>query len=682
MNLFELFVKIGVDDQASGKLKDLGGKLGNGLATAAKIGTAAVGAAAAGITALTTAAVNNYAEYEQLVGGVETLFKDSADKVQEYAANAYKTAGLSANEYMSTVTSFSASLLQSLGGDTDAAAEYANQALTDMSDNANKMGTSMEMIQNAYQGFAKANYTMLDNLKLGYGGTATEMARLVNDSGILGDKLIDLSDTKTIGLELQEVGFAKITEAIHIIQTEMGITGTTALEAGRTISGSVGAMKSAWTNLVTGFADGSADIGGLIDNLVTTIVGDGTESNLGVIGNVLPAIETALGGIAKLIEGAAPKIIEILPGLIDRIVPSVISAATGIVDAVVKVVPDLLNTVIDALIQNAPTLITAAIGLVQSLIQGIQDNYQILVDGAIQIVTQLATGILNMLPQIVKLGLDLILSLANGIADSLPELIPTIMDVILQIVQTLTNPKNLSNLLQAALSIITQLAWGLVNSIPSLIDSVFAIIEGLSIFFRDPANLAMIVQAAIELVIALSMGIIQAIPKLMTAWVKMIVNIVDYFIHYDWGSLGKNLVDGFKKGIQNAWKNLKSWFKNLFGDLISIAKKILGIKSPSRVFKQIGAFTAEGFGAGFEDEFAHVKDDMEDALNFDDASVGINASVRKVGAGAAGGAFGGTSIGNININIDGAKYSDEQSLASAIALEIQNMTDRRAAVYA
>ena len=160
MNLFELFVKIGVDDQASDKLSNLSSKLGNGLKTAAKIGTAAVGAAAAGITALTTAAVNNYAEYEQLAGGVETLFKDSAGKVQEYAANAYKTAGMSANEYMSTVTSFSASLLQSLGGDTDKAAEYANQALTDMSDNANKMGTDMSLIQNAYQGFAKQNYTI------------------------------------------------------------------------------------------------------------------------------------------------------------------------------------------------------------------------------------------------------------------------------------------------------------------------------------------------------------------------------------------------------------------------------------------------------------------------------------------------------------------------------------------
>lgn len=167
MNLFELLVKIGVDDQASNKLSDLSSKLGNGLKTAAKIGTAAVGVAAAGITALTTAAVNNYAEYEQLVGGVETLFKTSSDKVMEYAKNAYKTAGLSANEYMDTVTSFSASLLQSLGDDTNAAAEYADMAITDMSDNANKMGTSMEMIQNAYSGFAKGNMTMLDNLKLG-----------------------------------------------------------------------------------------------------------------------------------------------------------------------------------------------------------------------------------------------------------------------------------------------------------------------------------------------------------------------------------------------------------------------------------------------------------------------------------------------------------------------------------
>ena len=629
MNLFELFVKIGVDDQASGKLKDLGGKLGNGLATAAKIGTAAVGVAAAGITALTTAAVNNYAEYEQLVGGVETLFKGSAGKVQEYAASAFRTAGLSANEYMSTVTSFSASLLQSLGGDTDKAAEYANQALTDMSDNANKMGTDMSLIQNAYQGFAKQNYTMLDNLKLGYGGTKTEMERLVADAAKLDSSI-----------QANDLSFGNIVKAINVVQTEMGITGTTALEAGRTISGSVGAMKSAWSNLVTGFADKNADIEGLINNLVTTIVGDGTESNLGVIGNVLPAIETALGGIAKLIEGAAPKIIKIFPGLVKKIVPSLLSAATDMVKAVIEVLPDLLQTIVTTLVENAPMLITAAIGLVQSLIQGIQDNYQILVDGAINIVKQLVSGILNMLPQILEVGIELLFSLVEGITSMLEdeEFIQSIIDVVLRIIDILTEPDMITQLLNAA----------------------------------------------VVLIVALAKGLIQALPQLLAKVPEIIGNLVKAFGQFlqPVADVGKNIVEGIKRGISNAWNNLVSWFKGLFGDLIGIAKKILGIASPSKVFKKIGAFTAEGFGAGFEDEFGKVKDDVEDALNFDDASVGINASIRKVGAGAAGGAFGGASIGNININIDGAKYTDEQSLAEAVAQAIQDMTDRRSAVYA
>ena len=679
MNLFELFVKIGVDDQASGKLSDLSSKLGNGLKTAAKIGTAAVGAAAAGITALTKAAVDNYAEYEQLVGGVETLYGAKYKTIEEYiegtgaaaeyaeqtfaeyqkrqqavldnAANAYKTAGMSANEYMNTVNGFAASLTSSLGEYEWQAANYADMIVSDMADNANKMGTSMDMIQNAYAGFAKQNYTMLDNLKLGYGGTKTEMERLLRDAERMAGYIEGSLDIES---------FADVADAIHIVQEEMGITGTTALEAGRTISGSVGAMKSAWTNLVTGFADGSADIGGLIDNLVTTIVGDGTENNLGVIGNVLPAVETALGGIAKLIEGAAPKIIEILPGLVERVVPSVISAASGMVDAVVKVVPDLLNTVVDAIINNAPALI----------------------DSAIVLIGELSNGILNQLPQIVALGLDLIVSLANGIATSLPTLIPTIMDVIMQIVHILTDPANLTNLLNAALTIITELAYGLMDAIPQLVQAVSDIIVNIADFLVDPVNLANILKAALDVVIALAIGLVDAIPVLLKHLPKLWLSIIDNFRNVDWGQLGKNLVDGFKSGLSRAWTSLKTWFKNLFGDLIGIAKKILGIASPSKVFKKIGGFTAEGFGAGFEDEFAHVKDDMEDALNFDDASVGINASIRKVGAGAAGGAFGGTSIGNININIDGAKYSDEQSLASAIALEIQNMTDRRAAVYA
>ena len=638
MNLFELFVKIGVDDQASGNLSNLSSKLGNGLKTAAKIGTAAVSAAAAGITALTTAAVNNYAEYEQLVGGVDTLFKTSSQKVQEYAANAYKTAGMSANEYMSTVTSFSASLLQSLGGDTEAAAEYANQALTDMSDNANKMGTSMEMIQNAYQGFAKQNYTMLDNLKLGYGGTKEEMARLIEDAA-------KLSDT----VDAQDMSFANIVKAINVVQTEMGITGTTAKEAGATIAGSVGAMKSAWSNLITGLADGNADIGKLVDNLVTTIVGDGTESNLGVLGNVMPAVKTALNGASKLVSSLLPKIVQEIPAIIN---------------------------------DNLPILAEAAISIIQSLVDGISQNQEMLMTTAFDTIVFLANSLISMLPQIVALGLDLIVSLANGIAESLPELLPTIIDVILQIVETMTNPETLTNILDAAMVLIQNLAYGLVDAIPQLVQATFLIIENLVAFLLDPANLAKLLKMSFDIIVGIGTGLINAIPELLKSVTRIITGIVAMFKDADWGKIGKDLVDGFKKGIQNAWKSLQTWFKNLFGDLIGIAKKILGIASPSKVFKKIGGFTAEGFGAGFEDEFAHVKDDMEDAMTFDDASIGINASVRKIGAGAAGMAYGGISYGDINIYVNGARYSDEQSLAAAIAQEIQSMTDRRAAVYA
>ena len=546
MNLFELFVKIGLDDQASGKLSDLSSKLGNGLKTAAKIGAAAVGAAAAGIAALTTAAVNNYAEYEQLVGGVETLFKTSSGRVMEYAENAYKTAGLSANEYMETVTSFSASLLQSLGGDTEAAVKYADTAITDMSDNANKMGTSMEMIQNAYQGFAKQNYTMLDNLKLGYGGTKEEMARLIADAA-------ELSDT----VDAQSMSFDNIVEAIHVVQTEMGITGTTAKEAGTTIQGAVSSMKSAWENLLTGLADGNANIEQLVDNLVTTIVGDGTETNLGVLGNVLPAVETALNGASALVGSALPQIMEIIP------------------------------TIINA---NLLLLAEAAVGIIQSLMDGISQNQSNLFTTVLGVITYLAKTFITMLPQIVKLGLDLIVSLANGIAESLPELIPTIVDVVMQIVETLI--ANVDKLIMAALAIIVALAKGLIMSIPQLV---------------------------------------KAIPQIITALVNGFASSMSQIIN-----VGKDIVNGLKKGIQSAWNNMVSWFTGLFGDLIGIAKKILGIASPSKVFKKIGGFTAEGFGVGFEDEFARVKGDIENAMNFGDVSVGINASVRKVGEGTDG----------------------------------------------
>ncbi|MGN0352385.1 MAG: hypothetical protein ACI4ES_12095 [Roseburia sp.] len=309
-----------------------------------KIFTAGVGAAAAGVTALGTTAVKSYAEFEQLVGGVETLFKDSAEIVSKYADNAYKTAGLSANAYMETVTSFSASLLQGLGGDTEQAAEIANLAITDMSDNANKMGTDMTLIQNAYQGFAKQNYTMLDNLKLGYGGTQAEMIRLINDSGIL-EETID---------SLDNVTFDQMIQAIHEVQTNMGITGTTAKEASTTIEGSINSAKAAWSNLVVGIADDNQDFDVLVNNFVESVA---TAAN-----NLIPRIEIAITGIGKLIEELLPVIVDKIPVIINDILPDLVESGINIVDALVK-----------GFVDNLPILAEAAGKIVDIILEGIGD---------------------------------------------------------------------------------------------------------------------------------------------------------------------------------------------------------------------------------------------------------------------------------------------------------------------
>lgn len=337
MDLFDLYAKISMDtseyynnlDEAGSKTSAFADKLKTGLATAAKVGAAGLATAAAGITALTKQSVENYAEYEQLVGGVETLFADSADTVMSYAQNAYKTAGLSANEYMETVTAFSASLLQSLGGDTETASEKADRAITDMADNANKMGTSMESIQNAYQGFAKQNYTMLDNLKLGYGGTKEEMERLIEDANRVKEANGEMAD-------LSIDSFADVTEAIHIVQTEMGITGTTASEASSTISGSVATMKSAWANLVTGLGDSNADINVLLDNFIDSV---GTTGK-----NLFSAIQRILTNIFATLEERGPDMLAEGVLLLGKLAAGLIA---GIPD-LVKKIPEIIKKIVVA----------------------------------------------------------------------------------------------------------------------------------------------------------------------------------------------------------------------------------------------------------------------------------------------------------------------------------------------
>lgn len=494
MNLFELFVKIGVDDQASGKLSKLSSSLGKGLATAAKVGTAAVGAAASGITALTTAAVKNYAEYEQLVGGVETLFTDSrtsaeafadsisgssdaikefqkannlavdgilgpktmaaieakygqmqemstkaVDMVKENAANAYKTAGLSANEYMETVTSFSASLLQSLGGDTEAAAEYADRAVTDMSDNANKMGTSMEMIQNAYQGFAKQNYTMLDNLKLGYGGTKTEMERLVADAAALTDVQAELGVT----VDANSLSFGNIVNAISVMQEKMGIAGTTTEEASRTISGSINAMKGAWSNLITGIADENANFDELVNNFVETLVGDENGEG-GVVNNILPRVEVALEGAGKLVEALIPIIIDKVPTIINEWLPKILESGVNII-----------RSIMDGMIQNQGDIVS----------------------GVVNTVTTLTDVFLDQLPEILVMGVTIIGQIAAGLIQGLPDLIYRIPEIITEIWNAFAD--NSDVFLEIGKSIVVGIWNGIVALWNTLVDSLSGLVNGL-----------------------------------------------------------------------------------------------------------------------------------------------------------------------------------------------------------
>nr|DAN88903.1 MAG TPA: tail tape measure protein [Caudoviricetes sp.] len=526
----------------------MGKFFGSVAKTIGKASLAAIGAAATGIAALTKSAVENYAEYEQLVGGVETLFKDSSAKVLEYANNAYKTAGLSANDYMETVTSFSASLLQSLGGDTEKAAEIGNMAVIDMSDNANKMGSSMESIQNAYAGFAKQNYTMLDNLKLGYGGTKEEMQRLIDDANALNAAQGNMT-------KYSIDSYADIVSAIHDVQTEMGITGTTAQEAATTIQGSLASTKAAWDNWLTGT--------GSIDALVGTVV-NSAGLLAKAIGDILPSLTT---GISQLVAQLAPEI----PPLINQLLPSIIDSITTLISSLGEQLPSILATILPVITGSAP-----------------------------QIINTLITALISSLPIIVSSAGQLVLALASGISQSLPTLIPTIVDVVLQIVMTLVENVNL--LVDAAVDLISALAEGLIAALPILIAQAPTIISRLvqELIAAAPQLLL----SAAEIVVQIVSGIADNLFALGKSAGEIITTIVEG-IGEMWGSLvgvGSQVVAKIREGISNAWQGLKNWFKGiwdgLFGNLnvdVNVNGNNTGGGGGGKQYDQTGMSGAKGF---------------------------------------------------------------------------------------
>lgn len=534
-----------------------GSTIKKGFALAAKAGIATISAASAGIGAIVKSSASAYADYEQNIGGVETLFKDNADTIVKYASEAYKTAGISANDYMQNVTSFSASLLQGLGGDTAQAAEIANEAMVDMSDNANKFGTDISSIQNAYQGFAKQNYTMLDNLKLGYGGTQSEMARLINDSGVLGDSI--KVNEKTVN----SVSFDKMIEAIHKVQTDLDITGTTSKEAATTVSGSLGSVKAAWANLMAGMGDKNADLKNLIKEMVSTVK---TFAK-----NILPVIKQALSGVTTLISELAPDIAAELPQLVSDLLPQLIEAGTQIFQALVKGISDNIGTITQAAITAITTIATALIQNTGPLVQALAT-----------IITTIAQALPTILPDLteaIKQQMPLIL---QAILDSLPAIIECATQIIVTIAETLAN--NINLIVDGAVKIIDTLAMSLSDSdtAKKLTEAAFKIVFTLTkeIVKNLPDILASGILIAVEIVKGIAQGMVDFFAPVSDALSDMLIDLTDWFSRKwnDFKEWGSDMIQAFIDGIKEKWQSLK----DTVCDVASSVKDFLGFSEPDK----------------------------------------------------------------------------------------------------
>lgn len=583
-----------LDDKGLSRGMDgFSGKLGK-FGTSAKVVAAGAAAAGTAVVSLIYKSVEAYARYEQLVGGVETLFGAGGKTLDEYAksigkstdavqgeydklmsaqqtvldnaADAYKNAGMSANEYMNTVTSFAASLTSSLGGDTQAAAEKANLAINDMADNANKMGTSMEMIQNAYQGFAKQNYTMLDNLKLGYGGTKEEMQRLLEDA------------EKISGIHYDISSYADVVDAIHVIQTEMGITGTTAEEAQHTIEGSLNMTKAAWENLIVGISDDNADFDKLMQNFIDSAMAFGD--------NILPRIEIALQGIAKLIEGVAPVIAAELPKLIQSVLPQLISAAGN-----------MILSLAQGIVDSLPSIVQTGMQAMTSFLQGFAEILPELIPQIGQMIFDVCDAIIENLPALLDTGLQVALALAEGLLEAIPQIIEQLPILIEKIIEYITGKEGSVmetgfQLFMALVKVIPTIIIELIKALPQII---IAIVKGIA------SGSQQIRESGISILKKLWDGIKSWAGSLKSKIVSLAQSLPGK-IKAGIGSLvsiGKNWIEGLWNGI----KDKKDWLCNKIRSLAKSAKDAIkdffGIKSPSRVMRdEVGKFITLGIGQG------------------------------------------------------------------------------------
>ena len=592
--------------------------------------------AAAGIGKFIAESLNQGGELQQSIGGVETLFKESADQVKAYAAQAFETTGLSANEYMQNVTGFSASLLQSLGGDTAKAAEIANTAMVDMADNSNKMGTSMEAIQNAYSGFAKQNYTMLDNLKLGYGGTKTEMQRLLKDA------------QKLTGVKYDINSLSDVYEAIHAVQGELGITGTTAKEASETLQGSFSAMKASFTDLLGTMSTGG-DIGPQIKALAKT-------ASTYLFKNLIPMVGQILANVPSMITGV---IEEGIPMLVTEGGKLIKSLGEGIANDLPSMAEAAMQTItgyVTGLSSNMGSVITGGMSLITNLMTGIMQTVPVLLTYIPQILSGVVTTIIENLPMIVQSGMDLISNLASGVWEN--RLI--IWDYISGITGEMSRLVTEIDWAGLGRSVIEWIAGGvqfLFNNLPNLLQEIGTSAWNL-LSSIDWLGLGGVV---IETIVSGIDALFDAIPDILTSIGEAGKKL---FTEIDWLSVGSDIINGIVEGVKGAGEMLWGAIKDVASSALESVKKFLKIGSPSKVFSdQVGHWIPEGIAVGIEGNLDPLTKAMEE-MAIDAAAVPIEQIItdgRRL-SGLQGNTTN-NNLGGINITINTAEGATSREIA-------------------
>lgn len=607
MEIFKLLGKIAISgsDEAKNEINETtehaerkGSKL---LSTMAKIGTAAIAAGGAAVVAIGKQALSSYADYEQLVGGAELMFGEAYDYIADKAANAYKTVQMSQNDYLQQVNGFATGLKTALGGNEQAAAELADRIINAEADVVAATGNSQEAVQNAFNGIMKSNYTMLDNLQIGITPTKEGFQEVI-------DKVNDWNAANGRATEYQIENLADCQSALVDYIEMVGMQGYASREAADTIQGSVASMKGAWSNLLTGIADENADFKTLTSNFVDSLVSVGK--------NIIPRISVILGGISQLVTSASTTIIPMVITTITDNLPALLQAAVALVGA-------LGQGIIDSL----PAITQAAIDIIFYLADSLIANLPTLIAGLLQVTMTIVQTLTSpeFLTQLVETAILLIMTLANGLIDAIPQLIAAVPLIIGNLLAAII--VELPNIIQMGIDLLFALIDGIIKCIPELVAAVptliIAFINGIV------NNLDKIILAAPQIIVSLITGIIGAIPELIAAVPRVIAAIADTIRNYDWGGIGRNIVQGLKDGIAGMWDNIKNWFNEKVDSLVGGVKRILGIRSPSKVFAGIGGFMAEGLGEGFSDEFSSVKKDIESNMSFDAGTITADANISR-----------------------------------------------------